>query len=664
MAWFVAFLGLPFLPEMPAAILAFFLIFVVPGFAILLLAPGEWSPTETLLISALLGAGQLAAISAPALLIHLPLIWALLPHVVLTTALIFIALWSPRSHVVLSRAGLVAPAAGLAMLLLVHATIGDDLLRGGDNWQIMPYVASYEAGQDMNASNPTFDTGRGVLGRYVFHVFAVDQAAMAELADLDIINLNLDYFPLIGVLLAALGVFVLAERLGGGSGGGLIAVACLALLVLTDLQASEGYGVSFLVRAGEDKFFAAFALFPPFVLLCLAPLTDHRRFLHLALGGVAVALTHPFGIAFVALALSALVVGTFREDRPSFVLVALGAAGVLAILAVPAIYQRFFVDDLPGYLFRGERQVSIDLRRLDLPGPLLVLNPRVVTQPLTWVAIALTPLIVRHVEGHRERAFVVLSMLAQPLLLFFPPGAAILAGLASPGLLWRFLTIMPVAAVLAIGLVRLVRPGGRRWVAAGALAFVAFAGIELGARVNESVFEVPEGESAVLAGLERAVSGNDTWRRPGSERVRQIAADIDALVGDEGVILVPPSVQAPGGGSQETFLDLSLPVLVPELDSYTDHRLARLARGDDRVVVIDESSGHGRQAFSIAFYHRRLPPMVSYSAHFNERSITHVLVVKGGYHSQRLTQSDSFRRLGVVADDYVLFLFVPGATSE
>jgi hypothetical protein len=671
--WLFSFALLPVLPDILATSLALSMAFVVPGLALLFLAPGRWALCEALALSLLLGFGLASVLAIPALLVHMPLVTAAVPLVLATVVLVFAAASRPRATVEVSAmsAGFLAFLFGVMVVISVAA--GDDRLRRSvDDWHDLAYTASYLAGDDINAEDPNIGAGVDITARRVFNVISIHQAITAQLGDIDAVDLGLKHYQLLASFLAAVATYALASRLAGNERTGLFAVALLAAIALTDTLTTEGYGRGVLLRAADDKFFTSLVLLPAFMLLVLTFRGGWPQTALLALGAMSVALMHPFGAAFVGIAIAALVIASFwrwrnnKESRSEFVSKFVTAGVILGLAGIPALYQRFFVDDEFSDRFGGENQVGLAHRRFDLPFDLVALDWSMITHPLLWLAILVAPLVIWRLADARRGALIGMFVIALPLALLFPISATILGKLGSPGLLWRFVVIIPFAPVLALLVTRMRVSVYAQAAGVLTLAFLAFPLKEVIAQVNSSYYGENFGDSALQAGL------RDAWERDRErldtrslriEGIEQIVRDIDDLIDGEALVLLPPRVGSEGIYPPRN-VDIALPAVETELKSYTSGGYGQVVSLEwDEGEVAGPILGPGhigfrkRSLFAEAFYSGQLPPMVRLEALFAEKRITHVLVPGFGNVSQRLATSDAFVEVGTVGN-HTLFRYV------
>lgn len=662
--WLLAILLLPLTPDVVASALAVALVLIVPGVAILALIRLRWTVSEALVIGFLLGVGQMAIVSLPAMALHLPLVWVVVPHVLVTSIVTFFAVRGPGLAVTMSPTqGMVLGSLGI-LLVAGSVLTGDELDRSGDNWIVLPFTQAFYAGEGLNEEDPTIDADVDITSRRIFSMLSVEQATMAHVASLDVVELGADYYQELAVVLGALAVFALGSRLGGSDRVGVYSLILFAALTLTDVLARESYGRQFLLRAGEDKFIATFILFPAFALLSLRYSGQRREWPVVIVGALALVLMHPFAIAFVAVVLGSLALAALIErDERSPGALALSALA-MAVALVPAILQRFVFLNDHADRFEGENQINLVVRRFDLPLGLVSLDWSMVTHPLMWVAIAAAPLVVWKMRDSRHGAFIALSMLALPAVLFFPPTATVVARLGSPGLLWRFLLIAPYAIVLAILISKL------RWgklAQAGALAGLIVVGIGLmeGAGVvNDGYWDRyqddTQSDSIIIAGLQSATRQTETYGPLAGRPTREAVEEIDSAIAGEAVILAPPFLRLPDE-EKLVALDVALPGYDNQLHSYTSGVYGFVQpRGDpagptDPILEAGRTGARKRALFSIAFYSGRLPPMIPVDELFINKPITHVLALAGGPIAGRLSQSDSFELVGQTSFGYSLY---------
>lgn len=667
--WVYAMVTLPYLADFPSTLLALLLVLVIPGFVLLSLAPGRWTLPEVAVISLLLGCGQAAVVAVPPLLLHLPLVTVVLAHVVVTTILVGLAVRRPRLEIEFSRLGAAVVGLVVVAIVITSITSGDKLARGGDSWRLLPYTSSYVAGDGLNEQNASIGSDVDVTARLLFNVLSVDQAMLSAVGEIDPADLALDHFQVVATFLGALATFALASRLAGSEKAGAFAVIFLAVLVITDLQAHEGYGRSFLIRGGEDKFFASFVLFPAFGLLVLDHQGGRLHAALLILGALAISLMHPFGAVFVALALAAMAVGAYLSKEPDLKDRIGTSLLVLFVVGLPALFQRFGYDNSADDIFSGSNRFRIDERRLDLPGPLVALNPSTLSHPLLWAAILVAPFVIWRVKDGRVRALVAMLLLVLPAILFFPITATILGKVAGPGLLWRFLHIIPFAAVLGVAFSRLPLRSYAQGAALGAAAIASIGGVELMGDLNKEYYTnsiAGGGDSVVLSGIDNAWDPGNYWVELRHRNVRQLAARIDGMIEGDAVVLVPPAI-AIGELQGPLYLDMALPTFHPELKSFTNGPIF-----DDTPSVIGSltekgrGGGGGRYAFSRLFYRNGggFPPSLSLDALLADKPITHVMVEKDKYLARRMDSNPRFERLGEIFRNFVLYAIHPEPLEE
>jgi hypothetical protein len=675
--WLLAMVFLPFVPDIVATAVSVSLVFVLPGLALLYLVPARWTLVESFLVALLLGFGLASLLSLPALLIHLPIIWVALPHLAATAVIVFFATRAPRATIDVTRTSALVMA-GLFLVTLFAALVSGDerLRRSVDDWHDLAYTASYFAGDDINAEDPNIGQGVDITSRRAFNVIGIHQALAAHVGDIDVVDLGLKHYQLLATCLTALGAFALAARLGGNERAGIFAVVLLAAIALTDLQTTEGYGRGVLLRASDDKFFASLILLPAFILLALTYRRGPLQLALISLGALSVSLMHPFGVAFIGIVVAGLVIGAFWRWRTEpgaqswRELVDAGKLSVVALVpaAIPAFYQRFLFDEEFSDRFGGENQVGLDHRRVSLPLDFVTLDWSMLTHPLLWIAIVATPLVIWRLKDVRHKSLIAVLMLALPAALFFPPTATVLGKLGSPGLLWRFVVIIPFAPVLALMFSQLRWTTTYQALAVSALAISAFGLKEALAEINSGYYGDRYNRPVVVSGLEDAWTKDTDRADTRALRAAQVdnfVSQIDELIVGDALILLPPRV----GLEKRTTpynVDIALPAEETELKSYTSGGYGQVTEvpwepGEFAGPIL--GSGHigfrKRSLFATALYSDSLPTMVPIEDILETKGITHIVVLKAGPLYERVEASDAFSFVGNLGTGrYRLYSFV------
>jgi hypothetical protein len=650
----------PILPDFAAVLGAAILAFLVPGFILLLLTRRTWTGSEALALSFALGLSQAAVVSLPALLIHLQLAYVVIPHVLLTTVLIYIASKTSRARIEVSRAEL-----GLLAGVLVAATVAatfltGDLWRSQDNWRALAYTASYARGESINAEDPNLGEGLPVQARVLFRVQSVDAALLADFGDADVVDVTMDHFAGVSSMLSFFAVFALAVRFGGSQRAGIFAVIIFALFALVDIYYFQSYGRGVFMRAGEDKMLASFNLFPGLVLFALTMrprMFDSALLVLLAIG---LTLMHPFGIAFVGFAMAPFLVAAVLDRTPEKIAVARAGVAALAVCSLFAIFQRFIANDTGVFLF-GEEQTNVRDFWVNLPWGMIIMDPRSQTHPLLWVAIAAGLFLPFLLKDTRLRLVALFLSVGIAASLFFPPTATLIGKLATPGLLWRFLLIIPAASILGAALALM-----SRWqLSAAALIVIGIATIGANEALVSADYYLGDetGEGlALFDGIERALEEDEprTYALRGQD-VRDFVRDLDSAIEGEGVVLTPTYT---GLGGRSVLFDYAIPVYSDDLKAYTKGpRFRSLSEPWEEGEIYESLVQRGRDgvtkrsAFGAMFYAERFPPMVPYEALFEQKPITHVLLPVSSYYLiYRLDRDPFFERVGVLQDgNYVLF---------
>jgi hypothetical protein len=653
----------PLLPDFVATLGAAVLLFLLPGVALLSLTRRTWTGAEALALGFVLGLSQAALFAMPALLLHLTLVWVLVPHVLATTVLIYFWRVNGGTRITVSASDLALVGLILTAGILAAVFLHGEVYRNQDNWRALAYTASYARGDALNAEDPNLGAGLPVQARVLFRTQSVDAALLANFASAEVVEVALDYFSTVASMFSFILVFALAARISGGNArAGFFAVFVFAAFAIIDIYFPHTYGRGIFLRASEDKMLAPFIFLPGLVLFVLALRPTKVDGLLLALLALGLTLIHPFGVAFAALALAPLVLAPLLTRTAETMRTAAMGLAALTVPALIAIFQRFGAND-SGEVFWGEDQIAQDLG-IDLPAGLIMLDPRHPIHPLVLIAMAAGVVLGLKTRDARLRLALILLSIAVPVALFFPPTATLVGALGTPGLLWRFLLGIPAAALLGAAAFRL---RGGLPMQGGALVAVVAVSVALQDGIAATGYYlggVPPDNFTVLASMERVRDGRaprlDAYDLS-DPSVKAFVAEIDSAVEGDAVVLVPRVTVV---GEKAVFVDYAIPIYSDDVKSFSKGSRRREFEGLwEQGEIYESLARRGREGvtkrsqFRDLFYSSQFPPMVPYRALFEQKPITHVIVPNTYLLLiYRLDGDPFFERLGVLSDgEFVMF---------
>lgn len=577
--------ALGLLPSYPAVAVAFVVWCIAPGWLVQRALVRGWPMgfVERVALALVFSVALAAVPGLLALSLHWSLQWFAVAYALLASAAGGLSLlWSQEEEEESEAAGPQSRFSNTPLLVIVALAAlaiasspwwaGDKLARDSDDWVYLGYVNEYLHADGIDASEAP--SGGGSYQRMRANVWVVQQALLADAADVEPEGLLMSYLPPLLILLALAGTYTLAMGLFRNATVALLAVIVQLGYALLDLSPHEGYGRNLLLRIGEDKMVAAFVLLPLGLLLATRFVAGRngRLFLAVVATGLALVVVHPLGLLFLGMAVGGFALvraASMRTWEPLLsavmVLAPLAALGGIAagyLSQEDAVVTGPFDSRL---LFREEIHV------VQVSSNLSMGNFHLVLHPLMLAALALAPLLWWRSRRDAGSQLLLGVTLTFALLFFFPPLATELGKKMSWTAVWRMTWIVPVGVILALGCYRalewladsrstvlrpLARPGVL-YVAPVAIAFAALAGalviqehyqaVDKGAfysRTSSTALLPWTDRSIALGGLDRAFSGD--WRLRG--QTRRMVWDLKATIPPRSRVLANPdiSVYLPG----------------------------------------------------------------------------------------------------------------------
>lgn len=278
------------------------------------------------------------------------------------------------------------------------------------------------------------------------------------------------YLPPLLMIISLLAFYSLAVELFQNANTALLATLLQILFYLSSLNSHDWLGRGFFDRVVEDKFLIWLIILPVALLLAVRYVRsgNQRLLLPLVLSFSALTFVHPIGLVQGALA-----VGSFglvhlifnRRRQVLFQVLLVGVALPLIFVTVPWLQSLTIWGRQPGEAVEESRAFNYALGSSRNPGLVdlfqtrlwvqsatedrYVSHPHLIAQPLSLLAILLTPLLLLDIRRSLAAQFLVSNMAATLLLLYTPGLTPLLGRLITPWLLYRLSYGLPVALTLA-----------------------------------------------------------------------------------------------------------------------------------------------------------------------------------------------------------------------
>jgi hypothetical protein len=339
--------------------------------------------------------------------------------------------------------GLVIVAALAALLLAWGA---HELTRGGsvDRWWYLAFVRDFLVEGRLGAADPMLGSGTE-LARFACNSWLAGLAVWARATGLDPVLLYERAAPVILAPLALSAAAGAVRALLHDRSAGLAAVVIAAAFY------TSGGPFPALARLPEDKLLAALILAPVLWTRVLRTAErdsiDPTRLALVALVALALATAHPlvFVISLVTVGPALLIARA--KVVAAIALVLMLSAVVPALVGFDAREQASEAASMEASEHPVGR-IHLSRDRLNELGGELSVDPRLLSSPLTLLALATLPFLA--IRRGRERALLVLPSLAALLLCFVPPLTSLLAKAVTPWMVYRFLWAIPFVALLAV----------------------------------------------------------------------------------------------------------------------------------------------------------------------------------------------------------------------
>ncbi len=342
----------------------------------------------------------------------------------------------------------------------------------GDIWVYLAWVREYLGGGGLASAEPFFG-GEVGLSRARINGWLVEQAALARVSGVDLIDVVFSYLNPFLVVVALLAFYALARALLKSERAALFCGCLYALFFLVHLgQSRFTFGGEFVQRLPEDKLATKF-LFLPMALAFAAAFLEggKRRYFSLfAFVCCAVVAVHPIGFATIGLSMAGfgiLHLASNPRSRTAWGRVsAMGLAGLLVVAVPAALVPLLTGQPLTGVLadsdinsgdpdvLRNMVFVSPERARIfEFADGSYMMHPSLLLDPILAVAfLAGIPFLLWRVQRSVAAQLLLGTMLLTTVAVYVPPIATFLGdNVVLPGQIWRLAWPIPLATLLAFG---------------------------------------------------------------------------------------------------------------------------------------------------------------------------------------------------------------------
>ncbi|HUW13035.1 MAG TPA: tetratricopeptide repeat protein, partial [Anaerolineae bacterium] len=451
----------------------------------------------------------------------------------------------------------------VVLVLVIRAQFPAIVHESGDSWVYLQVVRRYLDMPHLDPTDPLL--GNEIHPRLLLTGWLALEALISRISSVDPLSLHSIYLPPILVLASFLSLYSLAKGLFGTSEGGMVACLVQAVYVFSGFlsEASEGVpgamrgiGFSVLRRMAEDKTLCWQILLPILILWAVRFLSTGSRghWVAWVLAAAAVTVVHPTGWVYLVLSVGSflLVHMILGPGRRKWLRALAVVVPVVALSVVPVAQQIMAAAKLPMY-FDFWYDVAADARYY-------VEIMRLLSHPLTLLALAMTPLLLPFLRGHRAARYA-FSNMAVPLLAIANPLTKFLLtdvlDTAPLVLVMRSLRVLPVSLTISFFVCQLSvlirerfgRRPARRWSRlakdAVPVALLAVMAVSLTPSIRAGISYMPvlreerelhRDEKEVLEHLAGALQQESTvWLDDAQMGLRVYAYSIHAVVTDQTV---------------------------------------------------------------------------------------------------------------------------------
>ena len=342
----------------------------------------------------------------------------------------------------------------------------------GDIWVYLAWVREYLGGRGLASAEPFFG-GEVGLSRARINGWLVEQAALARVSGVDLVDVIFSYLNPFLVVVALFAFYALARVLLKSERAALFCGCLYALFFLVHLgQSRFTFGGEFIQRLPEDKLATKF-LFLPMALAFAAAFLEGGRWRYFscfAFVCCAVVAVHPIGFATIGLSMAGfgiLHLASNPRSRAAWGRVsAMGLAGLLVVAVpaalVPILTGQPLTDVLADSdinsgdpdVLRNMIFVSPERARIfEFADGSYMMHPSLLLDPIVAVAfLASVPFLLWRVQRSVAAQLLLGTMLLTTVAVYVPPVATFLGdNVVLPGQIWRLAWPIPLATLLAFG---------------------------------------------------------------------------------------------------------------------------------------------------------------------------------------------------------------------
>ncbi len=336
----------------------------------------------------------------------------------------------------------------------------------GDNWSYLLHIRRY-LDLPLTTAVTSFAGGEGVSVRGSLNGWWVLQALMDRAAAVEPVDVYSIYLPPLLLIVSLLALYGLAEELFKRRNAALLVTLIQVVYCLSSVGSHDWIGRGFFDRIIEDKFLIWLILLPVTILFSLKYLSTRKGklLIPLALGMVALGLTHPMGVVQWGISLTSFAVVHLLFNLKRGVIIRFGAIFVLVLffLLIPLVQRQMMAAQATSgaafeYAAGTEGQFALSRTRLwvfSATDNRYMAHPQLIAHPLTVLAILLTPLLIQYLRQDVAAQFLFSNMVIPLLVLYNPVTAPPLGKVITPWMLWRVSWVLPVSLTVGFFLCKI-----------------------------------------------------------------------------------------------------------------------------------------------------------------------------------------------------------------
>lgn len=345
----------------------------------------------------------------------------------------------------------------LLLALLVYVALYNR--NSGDDWSILALIRQHVFSDRIDFADPVLGTGF-VQGRIMFHLTSFLEALVCQVSWVSPEIAVMVYMPPLLAFIGVIAFYSLCSGLMGSKNAALFATALQIIYLLV----SQGFpGTLFNYFIICDKAIGVFILTPGILLLTYeflsSPNVTTQLLLALAIWGLSV--LHPIVLFLCCLSIASFLVMHFLRNRnrsTTFRVLLIGIS-ILVGVPFPLFLRTQFLETSSYELSLDAPDVLIDHRISLHENRLLFFSERsymadpalILENPIRTIAFALVPFLAIHVWKQKDAMskFLLSNLLFPALLLYNPVTAPLLGKFLTPFQIFRVSWLFPDVLVIA-----------------------------------------------------------------------------------------------------------------------------------------------------------------------------------------------------------------------